>query len=153
LRIVSETGENLGVMPLEAALKLAAEKGLDLIEIAPMVKPPVAKIISFDKFRYQKEKELKKQKALQKVSELKRVQITARAAKNDLEIRAKKADEFLNEGDKVEIMLVLRGREKYNRIWANQKIDEFMKMITVEYKITMPPKFVGRGIVMQIAKK
>ncbi|MCL4437688.1 translation initiation factor IF-3 [Patescibacteria group bacterium] len=153
MRVVDETGENLGVMPLEAALKLAAEKELDLIEIAPMVKPPVAKIISFDKFRYQKEKELKKQKSLQKISELKRVQITARAAKNDLEVRAKKADEFLNDGDKVEIMLVLKGREKYNRIWANQKMDEFMKMITVEYKITMPPKFIGKGIVMQIAKK
>ena len=150
---MDETGENLGVMPLEAALKLAAEKELDLIEIAPMVKPPVAKIISFDKFRYQKEKELKKQKSLQKISELKRVQITARAAKNDLDTRAKKADEFLNDGDKVEIMLILKGREKYNRIWANQKMDEFMKMITVEYKITMPPKFIGKGIVMQITKK
>lgn len=140
-------------MPLEAALKLAMEKGLDLIEIAPMVKPPVAKIISFDKFRYQKEKELKKQKSLQKISELKRVQITAKAAKNDLETKVRKADEFLNDGDKVEIMLVLKGREKYNRNWANQKIDEFMKMITVEYKITMPPKFIGKGIVMQIVKK
>jgi len=84
LRVVDETGENLGVMPLEAALKLAMEKGLDLIEIAPMVKPPVARIISFDKFRYQKEKELKKQKATQKTSELKQIQITAKSAKNDL---------------------------------------------------------------------
>ena len=66
MRVVDETGENLGVMSLEAALKLAQEKELDLIEIAPMVKPPVARIISFDKFRYQKEKELKNKKRRKK---------------------------------------------------------------------------------------
>ena len=66
LRIIDEAGNNLGVMPLEAALKLSIEKELDLIEIAPTAKPPVAKIISYDKFRYQKEKELRKQKAVQK---------------------------------------------------------------------------------------
>ncbi len=140
-------------MSLEAALKLAMEKGLDLIEIAPMVKPPVARIISFDKFRYQKEKELKKQKATQKTSELKQIQITAKSAKNDLETRVKRINEFLGEENKVEIMLVLKGREKYNREWARYKLNEFLKMIIVEYKITMEPRFIGKGIVMQIMKK
>jgi len=153
LRVVDETGENLGVMPLEAALKLAMEKGLDLIEIAPMVKPPVARIISFDKFRYQKEKELKKQKATQKTSELKQIQITAKSAKNDLETRVKRINEFLEEENKVEIMLVLKGREKYNREWARYKLNEFLKMITVEHKTTMEPRFIGKGMVMQIMKK
>ena len=141
------------MMPLEAALKLAVEKKLDLIEIAPMVKPPVAKIISFDKFRYQKEKELKKQKGSQKVSELKTVQISARAAKNDLETQIKKIEKFLSEGDKVEISLRLMGREKYNKDWARQKLNEFITMIPIEYKIAMEPRFGGRGIVMQITKK
>lgn len=143
----------MGTMPLEAALKLAAEKELDLIEIAPMVKPPVAKIISFDKFRYQKEKELKKQRGGQKISELKTVQISARAAKNDLETQAKKIEKFLNEENKVEISLRLKGREKYNRDWARQKLNEFITMIPVEYKIAMEPRFGGKGIVMQITKK
>ncbi len=153
MRVVDETGENLGVMSLEAALKLAQEKELDLIEIAPMVKPPVARIISFDKFRYQKEKELKKQKATQKISELKQIQITAKSAKNDLETRIKRINEFLEEENKVEIMLVLKGREKYNREWARYKLNEFLKMITVEYKTTMEQRFIGKGIVMQITKK
>ncbi len=153
MRVVDETGENLGVMPLEAALKLAREKELDLIEIAPMVKPPVAKIISFDKFRYQKEKELKKQKATQKTSELKQIQITAKSAKNDLETRVKRINEFLEKENKVEIMLVLKGREKYNKEWARYKLNEFLKMITVEYKTTMEPRFIGKGMVMQIMKK
>lgn len=153
MRVIDEIGQNMGIMPLEAALKLAREKGLDLIEIAATAKPPVAKIISFDKFRYQKEKELKKQKAGQKASELKRIQISVKAAKNDLETKAKKLNEFLQEGDKVEILLVLRGREKYNKDWARQKLNDFLSLIGVEYKITMEPKFAGKGLTMQISRK
>lgn len=153
MRVVDETGKNLGIMPREAALKLAESRGLDLIEIAPMAKPAVAKIISFDKFRYQKEKELKKQKLTQKIGELKQIRLSARAAKNDLGIKAKKTEEFLNKDHKVEIMLRLKGREKYNRDWARYKLEEFLKMITVEYKITMEPRFGGQGLVMQITKK
>ncbi len=140
-------------MSLGAALKLAYDSGLDLIEIAPIAKPPVAKIISHDKFRYQKEKELKKQRAVKKVSELKQIRISARAAKNDLEIKVKKIEEFLNEGHKVEIILILRGREKYMKDWVWQKLNEFLKIITVEYKMTMEPKFGGKGLIMQITKK
>ncbi len=153
MRVVDETGKNLGIMPREAALKLAESKGLDLIEIAATANPPVAKIISFDKFRYQQEKELKKQKSTQKISELKRIQISVRAAKNDLEIKVKKLDGFLEKGHKVEIFLRLKGREKYNRNWAKYKLEEFLKMITIEYKIALEPRFVGQGLVMQITKK
>ena len=153
MRVIDDEGKNLGTMPLLAALKLAEEKGLDLIEIAPTAKPPVAKIIGFDKFRYQKEKELKKQKASQKISELKQIQISAKEAKNDLETKIRKIEKFLAEDNKVEIILVLKGREKYNRTWAFQKLNEFLKMIPAEYKIIMEPRFSGKGIIMQIAKK
>jgi translation initiation factor IF-3 len=151
--VVDELGANLGIMPREAALKLAESRGLDLIEIAPRAQPPVAKIISFDKFRYQKEKELKKQRSAQKISELKQIRLSARAAKNDLVIKAKKTEEFLNKGHRVEIMLKLKGREKYNRDWARYKLEEFLKLITVEYKIALEPRFGGQGLVMQISKK
>jgi translation initiation factor IF-3 len=153
LRVIDETGNNLGIMPREAALNLAESKGLDLIEITATAKPPVAKVISFDKFRYQKEKELKKQKTSQKISELKQVQLSVRAAQNDLKIKAQKVDEFLNEGHKVEIVLRLRGREKYNKDWARYKLDEFLKLITVEHKIILEARFGGQGLVMQITKK
>lgn len=148
--MIDEAEGNLGILSREEALLMAQKRGLDLIEIAPTAKPPVAKITSFDKFRYQKEKEFKKQRVGQKTSGLKQVRITARAAKNDLEIRAKKADEFLSEGHKVEIMLVLRGREKYNKEWARYKLGEFLKMITAPYKTASEPKFIGRGFVVQI---
>ena len=143
----------MGIMPREAALKLAEERGLDLIEIAPTAKPPVVKIISFDKFRYQKEKESRKQRASQKVSELKQIRISPREALNDLQIQRKKVDKFLEQGHKVEIMLWLRGREKYNRDWAYQKLNEFSKIITTEYMVINGPKFGGRGLIVQIVKK
>ena len=153
LRVVDEIEGNLGIMPREAAFKLAQEKGLDLIEIAPAAKPPVAKIISFDKFRYQKEKELRKQKVGRKTNELKQIRISVREAAHDLEIKTKKIEEFLNEGNKAEIMLVLRGREKYMKDWARHKLEEFLKMIQIEYKITMEPRFGGKGLIVQITKK
>jgi translation initiation factor IF-3 len=140
-------------MSKEEALKLAVEKGLDLIETAPMANPPVAKLISFDKFRYQQTKEEKKNRQKKSGNELKQVRISARAAKNDLNIKAKKVDEFLEENHTVEIDMVLRGREKYNRDWAKTKMSEFMTMIGHEYKVTSPEKFVGRGMSVQIMKK
>lgn len=151
--MLDEIEGNFGIMPLEAALKLAREKGLDLIEIAPTAKPPVAKIISFDKFRYQKEKEMRKQKVGQKTNELKQIKISVREARHDLEIKTKKIEEFLREGHKTEIVLVLRGREKYMKDWTRQKLEEFLKMIPVEYKIAMEPRFGGKGLIMQITKK
>lgn len=150
--VIDESGKSLGVLPLMEALKLALEKGLDLIEVSPYAKPPVARIISFDKYRYQQEKKLKKQKAAQKNLEMKRIQISARAAKNDLEIKAKKLNEFLEEGHPVEIMLVLRGREKANRDWAFEKLKEFADLIRPDSKIISEPRFGMKGIVMQVAK-
>ncbi|MBI2591185.1 MAG: translation initiation factor IF-3 [Candidatus Brennerbacteria bacterium] len=153
LRVIDDSGENLGVITLEQALDLAKEKNLDLIEIAPGAKPPVARIISYDKFRYQKEKELKKQRQGQKTIELKHIRISARAGRNDLEIKIRQLEEFLEENHKVEIQLFLKGREKGNKEWALFKLQEFLKMINKNYEITMEPRFIGRGYVVQIIKK
>lgn len=140
-------------MPLAKALAAAKEKNLDLIEIAPNAKPPVARIMSFDKFRYQQEKKLKKARAQSKSQEMKQVQISVREAKHDLERKAGKVNEFLAESKKVEIFLTLRGREKANKGWARQKLGEFMKLVNPEHKVLMQPRDVGRGIVVQIAPK
>lgn len=112
----------------------------------------MAKVISFDKFRYQQEKEAKKQMAHKSGGELKQIRVSGRAAENDLKIKAKKIDEFLMEGNKVEINLVMRGREKANPQWAREKLNNFLTYIATPYKITSPQKAGGRGIFMQIAK-
>jgi len=146
--VLDETGNNLGVLSRDRALELAREKGLDLILISPKAVPPVARILSFDKFRYEKEKELKKQR--KKAPELKRIQIGAKTAKNDLLVRLKKLEEFLEHGHKVDIQMTLRGREKEKRDWAKGRLEEFLGMITTPYKVTQPIKPGGRGLTVQI---
>lgn len=140
-------------MKKDEALRLAESKGLDLIEISPQVQPPIAKIVSYDKFRYQQEKKLKKQRASQQKQEFKQIQVSVREAQNDLEIKARRVREFLEEGHVVEIMLVMRGREKANRDWAMQKMIEFLDIIGAgTYKSVFEPKPGGRGIITQITK-
>jgi len=154
LRVIGETGENLGVLPREKALALARpEDSVDLIEISPNAKPPVARLMSYDKFRYEEEKRVKKERLAQKSAGMKHVQITARAAQNDLMIKVRAVEKFFGEGHPVEVNLRLRGREKRNKDWAMEKLKEFLKLIPVEYKMLTQPKFGGNGPGVQIAKK
>ncbi len=154
LRVIDEAGKNLGVLTRDEALKLAKpDLDLDLIEIAPTAKPPVARVMSYDKYRYEKVKQEKKDRLAQKGGGLKHVQISARAATNDLQIKVRQLEKFFAEGYTVEIQMRLRGREKYNKDWARLKLGEFLKMISVEYKALSEPRFGGRGMFMQIAKK
>lgn len=143
----------MGVMKTSEALRLSLDKGLDLIEITANANPPIARIMSYDKYRYQRGKEEKKERLSQKTAEQKKIQISARAKTNDLIIKARQLEKFLGEGHPIEICLRLRGREKYNKDWARLKLNEFLKMITIEHKITSEPKFGGYGLNLQISKK
>ncbi|HUX35781.1 MAG TPA: translation initiation factor IF-3 [Candidatus Paceibacterota bacterium] len=152
IRVIGADGENIGVLPREKALELVKHgEGIDLIEISPNAKPPVARLMSFDKYRYMQGKAEKKARLAQKTAELKQIQISVRAAKNDLLIKAKQMDKFLGEGHNIDVMMRLRGAEKYNKPRAFAKLDEFMKMITVEHKRLGEPKFGGRGMILPVA--
>ena len=118
-----------------------------------MAKPPVARLMSFDKYRYERGKAEKKERLAQKGAGLKQIQISARSAHNDLLIKIKKLEEFMKEGHPIEIQMRLRGREKYNKTWALQKLREFLAMIPIEYKEMSSPKFGGRGVGMHIIRK
>lgn len=151
--MIDETGANLGVLSLSQAKALAKEKNLDLIEVVSTAKPPVAKIMSFDKYRYQETKKLKKQRAQQKTGTMKQVQISVREAPHDLEMKAGRVNAFLKEGHVVEIQMTLRGREKGNKDFAKQKMFDFLKYITPDHKLLSPPRIGGRGFMMHVAKK
>lgn len=153
MRVIGENGENLDVLSKTDALKLAQEKGLDLIEIAPNALPPVAKIISFDKFRYQKKKEEKKQEQSQKAKSLKHIRISPRTAQNDLIIKVGLVKKFLEDGHKVEINLYLKGREKAHKDWGFKKLKNFMALITSPHTVTMEPRAIGQGFITQIIRK
>ena len=140
-------------MSTEEAIKKAKEAGFDLVLLTDKVSPPVTKIISYDKYRYQLVKEEKKKKQGQKVSELRKVRITPRIAEGDLERKRKQAEKFLAAGDKVETQIYLRGREKANRDFAKEKLQQFMDKIEVDFKVINPIKYAGRGFTMLIAPK
>ena len=109
--------------------------------------------MSFDKYRYLQEKKVKEQKSKQKTQELKQVQISIREATHDLKMKADRVNEFMAEGNVVEILMTLRGREKGNKDFAKEKLSNFVKIINPEHKVLMEPRYGMRGFLMQVAKK
>ncbi|OGE82868.1 MAG: translation initiation factor IF-3 [Candidatus Doudnabacteria bacterium RIFCSPHIGHO2_01_FULL_49_9] len=150
LRVIDEAGGNVGVLSLDDARHAAEEKGLDLILIVPNATPPVARIMSFDKFRYIKDKEAKKQKAAQKAPEQKQIQISAREAENDLVMKMGRAHKFIESGHRVEVAMRLRGREKYMKDWSRMKMEEFMKMLKFPHKLIQNILFDGKSLTIKI---
>ncbi|MDP2651788.1 MAG: translation initiation factor IF-3, partial [bacterium] len=112
LRVIGAAGENLGVLSLADALAAAKVAGLDLIEISPSAVPPVAKIIDYGKFEYERSKKEKVAKSKVKISETKEVQVKVGTGENDMALKAKKAAEWLAEGHRVRVELFLKGRYK-----------------------------------------
>lgn len=134
------------------ALKLAQEQGLDLIEIAPTVKPPVCRIMDFGKFKYEREKGEREHGKKQKEVEVKGIRIGFTTGKHDLELRVRQAQKFLAEGDKVRIDMRLTGREKAHGPLAFKKFNEFLEMIG-DISIESPPKRFPQGFIAVISKK
>jgi translation initiation factor IF-3 len=108
VRVVDDTGENLGVLPTPQAIALAKEKGLDLVEVAPQASPPVCRLVDFGKFHYQQEKKERKQKHR---SKLKEVKFTIKIGEHDFQTKLNRVREFLSHGDMVRISIFFRGRE------------------------------------------
>jgi translation initiation factor IF-3 len=146
LRVVGPTGENLGVLTLEAALKAADEANLDLIEISPNAKPPVAKIMDFGKYRYdtgQKESEMRSKSH---VTETKSVQVKIGTGDNDQMLKANKAADWLEQGHRVKVDLFLWGRYKYMEpAFLKERLDRFLKIIPTEYKVADEMKKSPKG--------
>lgn len=149
--LIDENGQKIGIVPTQEALKMARERGLDLLEIAPMGKPPVCRIMDYGKYLYQQEKAARQQKSKSKQTEIKGIRLTFKMSEHDMEIRAKQIDKFLNEGNKVKVDLVLRGREKALKDFAKEKMNKFMKSIKVPHKMDMPPKTLPSVISLIIA--
>lgn len=137
-------GENK-VMKTKDAVALAKEQGLDLIEVSPKAQPPVCKILDFGTFKYQKEKEAKKQRAASKEVEIKGIRLSFRIGENDLQVRLKQAKKFLEKGQKLRIELILRGREKAHKDRAEDILNGFIDRLKEDYDIRVesPVKRMG----------
>jgi translation initiation factor IF-3 len=145
VRVIGPEGENFGVLPLSEAIARAEEVGLDLIEISPNAVPPVAKIMEYGKFQYEQEKKRREIKAKSHTTETKSVQVKIGTGENDMQLKAKRAAEWLREGHRVKVDLFLWGRYKYMEFaFLKERLERFLKIIPEEYKlsdaITKSPK-------------
>ncbi len=152
MRLIDENGQNVGVVETHKAIEQARNKGLDLIEIAPTTRPPVCRIMDFGKYQYQKSREERKQKNKQKKIEVKGVRISLRTGQHDLAFKAKQADKFLKQGNKIRIEIILRGREKGLADMAYEKINQFVQLLETEVKTEQEIKKQPRGFSMVVAK-
>lgn len=153
LRVIDSESGNLGVMSTQEALKLALEKGLDLIEISPNAVPPVAKIMEFGKYQYEQSKKEKKAKAGATSTETKSIQVKIGTGEHDLALKAKNASKWLKEGHRIKVELFLAGRAKYmEEAFLKERLDRVMRLITEEYKISEAYKRGPKGLTLTIEK-
>lgn len=154
MRVIDTEGNNYGIMSLREALEKAEELGSDLIEISPNAVPPVAKIMDYGKFQYLENKKAKVAKTRATVIELKTLQVRIGTGDHDLELKAKKASEWLKEGHRIQINLFLPGRSKYlNQDFLKERLQKVLSLITEEYKVADEPKKSPKGWTVLIEKK
>lgn len=155
VRVIDESGQNLGIMSTAEAVRLARERELDLVEVFPKAEPPIAKILDYGKFLYQKDKEARKQKAKQKKVEVKGVRLSLRISAHDREVRLNQAKGFLESGDKVKIEIILKGRERQYANMAREIINQFINSLNllVPVKVEQLLSFQGGRFSVTIGKK
>ena len=155
VRVIGSSGEQLGIMSSREAQLLANEQGVDLVEIAANANPPVVKIIDWGKYQYQKMKEEAKnrKKAREKQSELKQMKIGLKISDNDLNIKLRKIKGFLEDGDKVKIMIVFKGREMAHKELGDELMNRILADLEEVAVVEGKPQFAGRNLSVGIRKK
>lgn len=133
-------------MSLAEALKIAEEAGVDLIEISPNANPPVAKVVDWGKYQYQKMKELQKNKKNAKVSELKQIRMGLKIGANDLEIKLRKIRKFLSDGHKVKIVVLFRGREMAHQELGYAMLEKVITSLEEYAILEQKPQKAGRNL-------
>ncbi|PIS41854.1 MAG: translation initiation factor IF-3 [Candidatus Kerfeldbacteria bacterium CG08_land_8_20_14_0_20_42_7] len=129
VRVISDTGEQLGILNTNDALDAAREKGLDLVEVSPNADPPVCRIMDWGAHQYQQDRLARKQKSKQKMSEIKGIRISYKIGTHDLEMKVKQAIKFLDRGDRVKLEIILRGRENRFKDNALEKMEKFVELL------------------------
>ncbi len=155
VRVIGSNGEQLGIMSSRDAQLLAKEQGVDLVEIAANANPPVVKIIDWGKFQYQKMKEeaRNRKKAREKQSELKQMKIGLKISDNDLNIKVRKMRGFLDDGDRVKIMIVFKGREMAHKELGTELLNRVLGLLGEDVVTEGKQQLNGRNLSVQVRKK
>jgi len=153
VRLIGADGEQIGIVSSKEAQKMATEKSLDLVKIAPQAKPPVCKIMDYGKYKFDAAKKEKEARKKQKTISVKEVKFTASIEKHDFETKMRNAVKFLKSGDKVKISVVFRGREMMHTHRGNELLEQAMAMVEEVGVAEAKPKLEGRALVIVVAPK
>jgi len=153
VRLIDEDGTQLGITEGKEAQRLADEKNLDLVKISPTAKPPVCKIMDYSKYRFDQQKKEKEARKKQKTVDIKELRLSPNTDTHDINVKIKKATEFLKDGDKVKVSIRFRGRELGHTQVAYKILDDFAKAVAELGNIEKPPKMEGRSMAMFLAPK
>ncbi|MBN1307479.1 MAG: translation initiation factor IF-3 [Chitinispirillaceae bacterium] len=146
VRVISNSGETLGIMPIAEALLHAETAGLDLVEVAPMADPPVCRIMNYGKFKYEKSKKAKEAKKKQHVMHLKEIKLHPKTDEHDFKFKMEHARKFLIKGDRVKATVVFRGREITHIDFGKEVLDRFDGFISDLAQVEQAPKMEGRNL-------
>ncbi|SIO06535.1 bacterial translation initiation factor 3 (bIF-3) [Rhodovulum sp. ES.010] len=150
IRLIGADGENVGVVPPSRGLELAAQAGLDLVEISPNATPPVCKIMDFGKFKYEQQKRESEARKKQKVIEVKEVKFRPNTDNHDYDVKMRNVVKFLEKGDKVKVTLRFRGREMAHQNLGRELLERVAEDVKEIGKVENMPKMEGRQMIMMI---
>lgn len=151
--MIDTDGNQLGIMSVRDALRLAQERDLDLVEVAPSAYPPVCRIMNYGKFRYEQGKREREARKRQKVVDVKELSLTLKTAEHDLAIKTRNAQRILEQGDKVKMSVRFRGREIVHADLARRMLEGIARQLTAVGQVERPPVVEGRQLVMVIAPR
>ncbi|MCL6583547.1 MAG: translation initiation factor IF-3 [bacterium] len=153
VRLISETGEQLGILSLDKAIEMAEERGLDLVEVAPAATPPVCKIMDYGKYKYQQHKRAQESKKHQKVIHIKEIKLRPKTEEHDFQFKKEHVRKFLLDGNKVKVTVVFRGREMTHFEIGEELLNRMAKEVEGEGLIEQPPKKEGRNMTLLLVAK
>jgi len=153
LRVIDSNGEQLGIMSSRQALELASERQLDLVKIAPQAKPPVCRIMDYGKFKFEQSKKEKEARKNQKVINIKEIRFSPTIEDHDLNFKARNAQKFLQDGDKVKVTIRFRGREVDHVTFGEKALERFYDIVKDDCVVEKPAKLEGKNMTMVLAPK
>jgi translation initiation factor IF-3 len=153
VRVIDENGEQLGILPTRQALDIARERGLDLVEVAPNAIPPVCRLMDYGKFRYEQSRRDRESRKNQKTTDLKEVRIKPKIDEHDLATKSRQAQRFLEEGDKVKLTVMFRGREMAHPDIGRDLLLQLAEQVGSVGLVEQPPRLEGRNMTMMLAPK
>ena len=151
VRVVDPQGEQIGILPIERALEIAEEQGLDLVEVAPLARPPVCRIMDYGKFRYEEQRKAREARKKQHQVQLKEVKMRPGIEDHDFDFKLRHARRFLEEGNKVKITMMFRGRQMAHPELGREVLDRVVQEVADVGKVESNPTMEARSMTMVLA--